>query len=267
MAFYNSHRPSSGGRKEPRWIKVNIHDINSIKPALANVSVIYHLIGIIAETRTLSFEQTMIRGTRNLIDAGRSSGVRKIIYLSALGTSSNPVTKYFSAKWESEQIIRNSGLEYVILRPSIIYGPGDKFINVIARLLKYSPIMPVPVRGQQIVQPIYVNDLVAIMRQLLANERALSRTLEIGGPVAMEYREMVSIIKKVLKKRAANVYIPLWLLNIMAVGMEKLMKPAPFTTDQLKMLDQGNSCNNAEAFEVLDIKLTALEDGLRNYLR
>lgn len=263
------HRHSSPPElvKGATWIKADIHDIDSLRASLNGVFAVYHLVGIIAETRTLTFEKTVVGGTRNLIEACRSIGVRKIIYLSALGTSSSTASKYLHTKWLAEEVIRNSGLDYIILRPSIVFGPEDKFVNRLARMIKLYPFMPIIGDGRQRIQPIFVNDLIAIMIDSLSNDKALNKTIQIGGPEEYELLQLIALLKKLLKKSRINLYIPLWTLKIIAAGLEKIMKPAPITTDQLKMLKAGNICDNREMLELFNMELTGLEDGLRKYLR
>ncbi len=223
-ALYHRNPPPPEFADKINWIKADIHDVASLKTALAGMDIVYHLVGIIAETKTLTFEKTVIGGTRNLIEACLAENIKRIIYLSSLGTSSSASTKYSQAKWKAEETVRNCGLDYVILRPSIIFGPEDKFINRLARLIKYSPVMPIPGDGRRKLRPLYVGDLAAILKALMYSEKALGRTLEIGGPEEFDLRALISLLKKLLKKRRLNLYIPIWPLKIIAAGMEKVMK-------------------------------------------
>jgi NADH dehydrogenase len=245
----------------------DIHDAKSLDKAFTGAQVVYHLVGIIAETRELTFEKTVIQGTGNLIDAARACGVKRIIYLSALGTSDKPFTKYFRAKWESEEIIRNSGLEFVILRPSFVFGPEDISINKFARIFKWLPFAPVMGDGRYKVQPIFIDDLASVMVASLDNRRAVNQTIEIGGPEVLEFRELVQIIKKSLNIRRFNLYIPFWLMMINAWVIERFLKPAPVTVDQLKMLRAGGVADNSKLLEIFGINLTSFESKIKEYLR
>jgi NADH dehydrogenase len=235
--------------------------------AFSGVDMIYHLVGIIAETRELTFEKTVAQGTANLIKAARECGVRKIIYLSALGTSDMAEMAYFRSKWLAEEAVRNSGLNYVILRPSLIFGPGDKSVNLFARLIKLFPVFPVIGDGRYVVQPIYINDLIKIMLDCIDNQKASGQTIEIGGPRAMSLRELIAIIRKTLHRRGLNLYIPTGLMTAVATILEMFFKPAPVTKDQIKMLLTGNSCENDTLYSIFEIELTSIENGLEEYLR
>jgi NADH dehydrogenase len=249
------------------FVSADVHDLDTLINALKGVDVVYHLVGIIAETRRLTFEKTVTGGTKNLVEACARCGVGKIIYLSALGTSPDAKTKYHKSKWQSEESVRNSGVRFVILRPSIIFGPEDKSINTFVSMVKISPVIPIVGDGRYLMQPIFIDDLVHIMLDFLDNARAEGRTIEIGGPEQLQFKQIIAIIKKVLKRQRWRLYIPAWLVKPVAVLMEKIIKPAPITGEQIEMLLAGNICDNYELNELIDIKLMPLEDGLRKYLR
>jgi NADH dehydrogenase len=267
IGLIHRKQPTSYNSENLKYVKADIHKTDSMLTAFSGVDMIYHLVGIIAETRELTFEKTVAQGTANLIKAARECGVRKIIYLSALGTSDMAEMAYFRSKWLAEEAVRNSGLNYVILRPSLIFGPGDKSVNLFARLIKLFPVFPVIGDGRYVVQPIYINDLIKIMLDCIDNQKASGQTIEIGGPRAMSLRELIAIIRKTLHRRGLNLYIPTGLMTAVATILEMFFKPAPVTKDQIKMLLTGNSCENDTLYSIFEIELTSIENGLEEYLR
>lgn len=257
-AGYSSHIETVPG---------DVHDTKSLQAAFQGVDVIFHLVGIIVETRRLTFEKTVAAGTQNVVDAAGVCGVKKIIYLSALGTSEKAESRYHQSKWKAEESVRDSGIDFVILRPSVIYGPGDEFLNMISAMIRKFPFVPIIGSGDYLLQPVYIKDLTRIMVGCLTNREALGRTIEIGGPRAYSYKEIVGILKSHLNKNRINIYLPVWLMRITASILEKVMKPAPLTTDQLKMMRTGNYCDNKLLKEIFKIDLTNLENGLQKYMR
>jgi NADH dehydrogenase len=245
----------------------DVHNIDTLVQAFININIIYHIVGIIAETRQLTFEKTVAGGTRNVVEAAQKCGVKKIVYLSALGTSDKSQSKYHQAKWKSEEYIRNSGIDYVILRPSVVFGPDDEFLNMIAGMIKRLPLIPVIGDGNYELQPIYIDDLVKIMIACLDNEKAVNRMVEIGGPKAYAYKELVSILKRHLNKKKLIIYLPTLFIKAIATVMERVLKPAPITTDQLLMLNAGNTCDLSGFNELFDMALTDLETGIKKYMR
>lgn len=245
----------------------DIDNVDFLINAFENVEVVYHLVGIIAETRQLTFEKTVARGTENVILASRKCGVKKIIYLSALGTGPEAASKYHRTKWRAEEAVRNSGLDYLIFRPSVIFGKGDGFVSMLSRMIRLMPITPIVGRGEFLLQPIFIDDLISVMIESLHNSGALNKTIEIGGAEQLKYREIIGIIKRVLQKRRGTIYLPMWFMKINAWILEKIMKPAPLTTDQLKMMRAGNICDNEQMKEIFGIEPITFENGLNRYLR
>jgi NADH dehydrogenase len=245
----------------------DVHDRESMNVAFESVDVVYHLVGIIAETRTLTFDKTVAEGTKNVVAACLETGVKRIVYLSAVGTSPEATSKYHRTKWLAEEAIRNSGIEYTIFRPSIIFGPGECFVSILVRMISRLPLVPIIGDGKYELQPVYIDDLVRVMSRAPENENSLDRTIEVGGPGKYQYREIVTILKRILNKKRGSIYLPLWFMKANAFVLERVMKPAPITRDQIAMLIAGNVCDNSKLEEIFDIELTDFEDGLRKYMR
>ncbi len=259
--------PSFNQDKNINIFTGDIHNQDSLQNFLKDVDVVYHLVGIIAETGTLTFKKTVIQGTKNLVVACQKNDVKKIIYLSALGTEKNAPSQYHQSKWQAEEAVRKSGIDYVILRPSVIYGQGDGFVSMVKKLIIKLPLTPIIGRGDFKLQPIYIDDLISIMTSLLPNRDVLNQTIEIGGPQQLSYLQIVKILKSILKKKRGTLYLPMWFMKTNAWILERIMKRPPLTTDQLRMMQIGNICDNKKLLKNIDIKLTPFEEGLKKYLR
>lgn len=264
-----THRGSAEGifDAQPRLVRGSISDIASLKAAFEGNQAVYHLVGIIAETKTQTFEKTVVEGTTNVVEACRQSGVNRLIYLSAMGTGENVPSKYHQTKYLAEQTVRASGIDYVIYRPSVIYGLGDGFVSMLTNMVTSLPITPVVGKGKYKLQPVYIDDVVFALAQGLTNERALNQTIEIGGPDQLEYVQILSIIKKVLNKSRLNFHIPVWVMKAAASVLEKILRPAPITRDQLIMMEMGNIGDISKMKELFLIDPIEFEQGLRKYLR
>jgi NADH dehydrogenase len=245
----------------------SIDDEESLLECFRGCDMAYHLVGIIAETRTKTFQKTVIEGTARVVSAAKKAGIKKLAYLSALGTAGNAGTRYHQSKWDAEQHIINSGLDYVIFRPSIVYGVGDKFINMIARMIRRSPFVPVIGDGQYKLQPVYVEELCAVMAMASSKESASGRIFDIGGPEQLTYLEIVDIIKRTLNLKRGTLHIPLALARMAAYILERILKPAPLTRDQLKMMEAGSTCDQTVAEKEFGVRFSTLETQLQKYLR
>lgn len=253
-------------RGQVRTFSGAIEDEAAMQECFRGCEVVFHLVGIIAETRHKTFQKTVADGTATLVRAARKAGVRKIIYLSALGTSESAKTKYHASKWAAERHVINSGLAYTVFRPSIVYGLEDKFINMIARMIRQSPLIPVIGDGRYKLQPVYVEELCAVMAASSRGTAGENQTFEIGGPEALTYLEIVDILKRLLRIRRPVVHIPLPLVRVGAAILERMVKPAPLTTDMLKMMLAGSTCDQTVAERAFGVKFTALEFQLSKYL-
>jgi uncharacterized protein YbjT (DUF2867 family) len=262
-------------RTEPDFVSVrgqiktfrgSIEDESALRAGFAGCDIVYHLVGIIVETRDKSFESTVARGTANVVAAARAAGVKKIIYLSALGAREHADTQYFRTKWTAEQQVIAAGLDYTIFRPSIVYGIEDKFINMLAGLIRRTPVVPVIGHGRYKLQPVYVEELCAVMAAASRAPFTTRKVYEIGGPEQLTYLEIIDIIKRVMNRRRGTIHVPVWLAKLGAAMMGKILKPAPLTTDQIRMLEAGSTCDQTVAEKEFGVRFSPLERQLRKYL-
>lgn len=245
----------------------NIEDISSLEKCFEDCDAVYHLVGIISETKYKTFEKTVEAGTQNVVEAAKKCGVSKIFYLSALGTSFDAQSFYFQTKWAAEEAVKNSGLDYTIFRPSIVYGAEDDFINKIVKMMKYSPLIPVIGDGLYKFQPVYVDELCAVMALSSQRDITSRKTYEIGGPEQLTYLEILDIIKNIIGIKKYNVHLPFGLVKFAASVLEKIFKPAPITVDQLNMMSAGSICDHTIVEKEFGARFSRMEFQLSGYLR
>ena len=238
----------------------------SLKPAMEGVEGVIHLVGIIFERWGAGFREVHVDGTRNVLAAAQGAGVRRYVHMSALGTRRNAVSRYHQTKWEAEEAVRASGLPYTIFRPSIIFGPGDEFINVFARMIRRLPIIPVAGTGKTPIQPIWVKDLAKCFVAALSKEGARGKIYEAGGPEKLTLEAILDTVARVLGKRRGKIHIPMALMEVNAALLQFLPKP-PVTKDQLTMLREDNTCDVSALVRDFGITLSPLEATLRTYLQ
>jgi len=245
----------------------SVEDVPSLEAAFGGVTTVYHLVGLIAESGTATFEQTVVRGTENVVAASQAMGVSRIVYLSAMGAAADAPSQYHRTKHRAEQAILSSGLEYVILRSSVVYGPGDRFMSQLANLITRLPVTPVIGNGKYRLQPIFIEDLTEIMYRALTTDEAVGRVVDVGGPEELEYLEILDILKSVLGRKRLNFFVPMAFMGLMARIMEMAIKPAPLTRDQLVMMEMGNTGDVREMTELFGVKPVSLPQGLKSYMR
>jgi len=246
-----------------REISGSVHNPSELLPLFQEIQVVYHLVGIIAENRTNTFQKTVAEGTKNVVTACHRAGVKRIIYLSALGASESAQTAYHKTKYLAEQSVKSSGLEWVIFRASIIYGKGDGFLTIMSKVIRVLPFVPIFGNGKYKLQPIHIDDLTEALAQAAVNPNAIGQIIDLGGPEQLEYLQVMNYIKKAMGKRRLNFHIPFGVIKPVAALMELFLKPAPLTKDQLTMLKMGNTGDISKMKELFGIEPIRFEDGLK----
>jgi uncharacterized protein YbjT (DUF2867 family) len=204
---------------------------DTLPAAMVGVEAVIHLIGIIAETSRVTYEQAHTEATRNVLAAAKQAGVTRWIQMSAIGTRPFARSRYHLTKWQAEELVRQSGLDWTIFRPSLIYGHDerDRLLNLLRRALSW-PLdfiqlysFPLLNGGEALIQPVSVREVARCFALAPAKETAIARTYDLVGPVAFSWRDMVFKIIAALGKKGVYEEIPillilrklLWLLTIL----------------------------------------------------
>ncbi len=184
----------------------------------------------------------MEHGTRNLVAAAEVSGVGRFILMSALGLDerSKDAVPYFTAKWEMERAVRSSSLQYVVFRPSFVFGDDGGVLPTFVRLARYAPVTPIVGDGTRRFQPIWVEDVAQYLAQAVSHPDVLGRTFELGGPEATTWNGFWERLKRVLGSRRPSIHVPVGLMRAQA-ALTDWLPAAPVTRDQLTMLELGDN--------------------------
>ena len=177
-----------------------------------------------------------------MVEAATAAGIRRFVHLSVLGVAEDPKLGYLHSKWLGERIVRESGLDWVVFRPSLMFGPGDGFFSLVRTTLKrWSPgIVAIPGRGDTRFQPLAVDDLArAVERAVVEEERARS-VYEVGGPEYWTYRQIVDEVMRVTGMRRLKLGMPVPLLSALTVVTDRLLPAFPVSHDQIASLGRPN---------------------------
>ena len=204
---------------------------------------VVHLVGIIEEKGSATFDSIHCKGTTNLVAEAKRAGVRHFFYQSALGADRASWSGYLKTKAEAEEIVKQSGLGYTIFRPSLIIGPWDGFTKKLSELLKLSPVLPIPGEGKAKFQPVYIKDWLTCIGNVIENPEAYASTYEIGGPEHLSYLEIVEKLSRAMGHNRPAFKIPMGLMKLGASVFEKILTVPPVTSDQLRLLEQDNICD------------------------
>ena len=244
----------------------DIADKTALEKAVDGIERVVHLVGIIQEAPGVTFRTAHVEGTRNVVEAARKAGVIHFFHQSALGTRPGAKSEYHRTKWEAEELVRKSGIPYTILRPSLIYGPGDRFTVRLTELLRRTPFMPVIGSGKSRVQPIYIDDVVSCMVKALTDDAFLNEIYEIGGPQQLTYEEVTAAIVEAMSIRRPSIHLPLFLMEPMARALEAVLSNPPLTTDQLIMMQEDNVCSMRDIRDAFGIEPVTFSEGLKKFI-
>jgi len=243
----------------------------SLRGAPAGMEAVVHLVGIIAEVGRSTFEHVHTDGTRNLIAAAQQAGVQRFVHMSALGTRPDAASRYHQSKWAAEELVQGSGLEFTIFRPSLIYGSGDQFINLFAKIARWSPVVPLVGSPRARFQPVAVEAVAAALVRSLKEPRSVGQTYDLCGPELLTLAEIVDQMLAALRWKRWKLQVPFSLARYQAAGTEfyfrKLLRKAPpLSRDQLVMLQEDNAGDARTANELFGLEQVPLRLGIARYL-
>jgi NADH dehydrogenase len=234
--------------------------------ASAGCEAVVHLVGILRPQGANTFDAVHAAGTRNVIDACYSSGARRFIYVSALGAGRGTATPYFITKESAEERLRTSGLDWTILRPSVIHGPRGGFMVLMARMVARFGPAPLVGRGDQVVQPIWVEDVAHLCAEALKRNATVGQTFEVAGPDTLTMRGFYKTLSRVLfGKEKRCLPVPLGLVRMGARVAARLLADPPVTPDELTMLLAARPCDLRPMAAAFDFEPAPFEATLARY--
>jgi uncharacterized protein YbjT (DUF2867 family) len=210
--------------------------------AVRDVDAVLHLVAIPRDwDRGSSLRLVNVEGTRNVVEAARAGGIRRFLHQGALGVSDDPQLHYASSKANGEQIVAESGLDWTVFKPSLLWGERDGFFNIIAGLIRFSPgVVPIPGSGRSRFQPLWVRDLARVLVAALEKPGTIGATYELGGPRHWTYREITQEILRSMGAHRLILPMPVPLISFLARGAEWAHIPFPVASDQLRQLRLDN---------------------------
>ncbi len=229
---------------------------------MAGADVVVYLAGIIRE-REESFEAVHVEGVRHVVGAMREAGVRRLLHVSALGARRGTGSRHFETKARGEEIVRESGLEWTIFRPSLVFGEGDEFFSKILKGLVRMPLPFIPLvgSGDYPFRPVWAGDVAAAMAQSLVKPETIGEAYDLVGPREYTYRGLVLLVRDALGSKKPLLSLPVWFFALLA-----RLPGAPITRDQLYMLLLGNTGDPARMRAAFSLEWRSLEAELPRIL-
>lgn len=240
-------RPSPQTPNLPRGVPVEVAvtglgDERGLKAALRGVDIIYHLASAERQGSRGNVLETDARGTNVLARVSAESRVRRIFYVSQLGADRSSYYPILKVKGIAEEFIRKSGVPHTILRSSILYGPEDHFTTALARLAGLFPIMFLPRQGEELLQPLWVEDLVTCLLWSLDNNETINQTYEVGGSEHFTFKQSLDLILDAANLRRLLVPMGLSYMRTLTVILESIFPGFPLSSFSVDYFSYNRTC-------------------------
>ncbi|RJX19327.1 MAG: complex I NDUFA9 subunit family protein [Ammonifex sp.] len=250
---------------EVEYVRGDVTDYESLRRAATGVSAVVHLVAVIREKPDQTFQQVNVEGTANTVRAAVGGGARRFIHVSAMGVKEGPAYRYAHSKWLGEEAVRQSGLDWTIIRPSLIYGPSFGFFDRMAQSIRTSPppFVAYPASKARF-QPIAVLDVARCVATALGDPRTIHQTYDIGGPEHFTYAEMLDVYLDVKRIRRIKLPLPVGFLRLVVPLMERIMRDPPVTSVELKQMEVNNTTELNAVYKHFGFRPQTLREGLRS---
>ena len=248
----------------------DVRDEASLDEATRGVEVVIHTVQfpnhpVEVRRRGYTYMQLDARGTRRMVKAAAANGVRRFIYLSGAGADRNSERSWFRAKAIAEEAVAESGMEYVILRPSWVYGPEDRSLNKFITMTKVLPFVPVIGDGTARIQPVAVYDVATVAASAVRLEEATNRVFELGGPETLTMDEVLLTIQRLLGVKRLLLHHPVGFMKLATWPLQLLPTP-PMSPQAVEFVTGEALVDPQPTEETFGIRFMNLEDGLGKYL-
>ena len=217
----------------------DLSDVDVLAAAFAGCEAVAHCAGINREIGSQTYQRIHVAGTRNVVEAAQRARVRRIALMSFLRARPDCGSPYHESKWAAEEIIRNSGLDYTIVKAGMVYGRGDHMLDHLSHSLHTLPLFATVGLREKLIRPLAVEDLVQILRSAMVEDHLARKTIAITGAEPLLLSDAARRVAAVLGRRIYIVPAPVWFQYILAQLFEWTMKVPLVAKAQVRILSEG----------------------------
>jgi NADH dehydrogenase len=228
-----------GPQQHELFVASDLTDQQLLERAFEGCDAVAHCAGINREIGTQTYQRVHVEGTRNVVTAAVASGVKRIVLMSFLRARPRCGSLYHESKWAAEEIVRNSGLDYTVIKASVVYGRGDHMLDHLSRALHTFPVFATVGLKEKSVRPLAVDDLVQVMRASLVDGRLKSQTIALVGPEEIPLSEAVRRVSQVVGRQPLMFPLPVWIHRVLAHVFELTMTIPLASLAQVQILAEG----------------------------
>jgi uncharacterized protein YbjT (DUF2867 family) len=245
-------------------LAADVADAVSLRGACAGCEAVIHVAGIASEKPPeLTFERVNVEGTRNVVDEALRSSVRRLLFVSSLGADRG-ASPYHQSKRAAEKIVAGSELDWTIVRPGNVYGPGDEVISNILKMVRVLPAVPVIDDGNQPFQPIWFEDVGKAIATILERKDLHRDTIELAGPDVTTLNDLLRKLGAITDRKPLKIPVPMPLATV-ATKLTSMAIDLPIDETRLTMLREKNVLSDPDSSPLRDlgVEATPLDAGLR----
>jgi uncharacterized protein YbjT (DUF2867 family) len=216
----------------------------SLPAAVAGVDMIIHAAAITGDRKEPyrgAYDRTNRVGTENLVSAAKGAGVKRLVVVSGLGCRPALAGTYMATRWGMEEAVRGSGIPFVILQPSVLFGAGAPFVAALAGLARVLPVLPLVGGGRTRFQPLWIEDLVTCLVASKSSETPAGRALPLGGSEWATFKEVLQTICRAMSVRRLLVPLPMPIAQLQATLMNAVLRDPPLTPAALELFGFDNA--------------------------
>jgi len=240
----------------------DVSDYSSMEPAFHGVDAVIHSVGLLMEKGGLTYDKVNTGGTRNAVNASIANGITKFVVMSVIGIGPGDKNPYASSKWDCEQVVESSDLDYTVLRCSYVIGKQAAIVGLLKQMVSL-PVTPVIGTGQQLLQMVSDIDVAKCLVGALDNYEASRQVLELCGPTPYTYDEILDLVASIQGRRMPRkAHVPAGLVKLVLPVAEKI-PGSVVSRPTIDMLLRNSVCDPRNVANMFGVELILLEDALR----
>lgn len=241
-------------------VQADVRDEAAVGAAIAGAQAAINVVGLYVEQGEQSFDAVHVQGALHVARQAEHHGLERLIHISGIGVDPTSASAYIRARAQGELRVKEAFADATIIRPSVLFGPRDAFLNTLDQISRLLPVIPLFGAGRMRLQPVYVEDVAAAAAACLRDAGSVGKTYELGGAEVLTYREILQQVLRHRGRQRALLTVPFVVWNILASGLSILPAP-PVTRDQIALMRQDNVVNpGADGFDRLGVSPRSLSE-------
>jgi uncharacterized protein YbjT (DUF2867 family) len=257
---------SASGLDRITVLRADVRDPASVATAIAGADTVVNAVSAYVEKGGVTFEAVHEDGAMIVARAAAAAGIARLVLISGIGSDPDSRSPYIRARGRGEEIVRQLFPGATIVRPAVMFGPGDALFSTLADLARRFPILPLIGGGRTRLQPAYVQDVAEAIARIVADPATAGRTYELGGPIVYTLRDLVEMTLRLVGRRRPLLPVPFGLAKVQAHLFELLPNP-PLTTGQVDLLRSDNLASGSlPGFRDLAIEPRSIAEIVPTYI-